>query len=59
MIAEIDWNGMWKELMQNASWSRRRRSSDVIEFEEDGTLWSTCEMTSTIHDRVKARRCTV
>ena len=32
MIDEIDWNGMWKELMQNASWSRRRRGGDMIEF---------------------------
>ncbi|RLG34181.1 class I SAM-dependent methyltransferase [Methanosarcinales archaeon] len=32
MIEDIDWTGMWKELMQNASWSRRRRGSDMINF---------------------------
>ena len=31
-MEDIDWNGMWKELMQNASWSRRRRGGDMIEF---------------------------
>jgi SAM-dependent methyltransferase len=29
---ELDWNGMWKELMQSSSWSRRRRSGDMTDF---------------------------
>lgn len=32
MMEELDWNGMWKELMQNASWRRRRRSGDMTDF---------------------------
>ena len=32
MIDDIDWNGMWKESMQNASWSRRRRDGDMVDF---------------------------
>lgn len=31
-MEDFDWNGMWKELMQNASWSRRRRGGDMIKF---------------------------
>lgn len=31
-MEELDWNEMWKELMQNASWSRRRRGSDMTNF---------------------------
>ena len=31
-MEELDWNGMWKELMQNASWNRRRRGGDMIKF---------------------------
>jgi len=32
VIEDIDWNEMWKELMQNASRSRRRRRGDMTDF---------------------------
>jgi ubiquinone/menaquinone biosynthesis C-methylase UbiE len=32
MMEELDWNGMWKELMQSASLSRRHRDGDMTDF---------------------------
>ena len=32
MSEELDWNELWKELMQKSSWSRRRRGGDMTDF---------------------------
>ncbi len=31
-MKDIDWNEIWKELMQESSWSRRRRNGDMTDF---------------------------
>ena len=31
-MEEMDWNELWKELMQKSSWSRRHRGGDMTDF---------------------------